>query len=266
MTTTMQNSELQFFSPKATHNPLRFYLPVDEALSVGRDRRFLMGGVGLAAAVDVLERATSRPLVWATAQYLSFAQPGSVVDLDVRAPVVGNHVTQARVVSHVGEKEIITVNAATGERAGQPQAQFVSAPAVPKPLDCDVLPPHDEVPGGLNARFERRQIPYPEGSSEGRTRMWVRSLAGDAVTSGLLAIVADYFLGTLSQCLGRETHNSSLDNTLRVHLLEDSEWLLCESRVTGMANGFCYGEMHILSERGTLLATGSQSGIVRFLD
>lgn len=263
----LNSDALHFFSPTATHNPLRFYLPVADSLAVGRERRFLMGGVGLASAIDVLERVTERPLIWATAQYLSFAEPGSVVDLDVRAPVVGNTVTQARVVSHVGEREILTVNGAMGMKPDQPTAQFVTPDlaALPRPETCELHEPHDNWPGGLNQRFERRSIPDERGLTLGRTRMWIRNREGDQVSAGYLAIVADYLLGSVGPLLGRETSTSSIDNTLRLHAIEQAEWLFCETQVTAVANGFCYGQMHIFADSGLLLATGSQSGIVRLM-
>ena len=70
-----------FYTPSPTHNPRRFTLPVSGEACVGPpNRQFLMGGVNLGAAITALEQSIGRPLVWATAQYLSFAQPSSVVD------------------------------------------------------------------------------------------------------------------------------------------------------------------------------------------
>ena len=54
--------------------------------------------------------------MWATAQYLSYAKPGSVVDVDVTIAVSGRNSTQARAVGHVADREIFTVNAALGAR------------------------------------------------------------------------------------------------------------------------------------------------------
>ena len=183
----------------------------------------------------------------------------------MHAPVVGNTVTQARVVSHVGEREILTVNGAMGAKAEQPAAQFVSPDlsALPKPEGCELIDPHDNWPGGLNERFERRRVPDESGLAQGRTRMWVRNREGDRVSAGYLAIVADYLLGSVGMLMGRETNTSSIDNTLRLHAIEQAEWLFCQTEVTAVANGLCYGQMHIFSEGGLLLATGSQSGIVR---
>ena len=79
----------------------------------------MFGGVGMAAAIGALERTCGRPVIWATAQYLSYARPPTVVDLDVCVPAAGKHTSQARVISHVGDKEILTVNAALGGRPSE---------------------------------------------------------------------------------------------------------------------------------------------------
>ncbi len=42
----------------------------------------------------------------------AYARPPSIVDLDVWASAAGKYNSQARVISHVGDKEILTVNAA----------------------------------------------------------------------------------------------------------------------------------------------------------
>src|SRR5213079_561970 len=76
-----------------THNPNRWYLPVVPGISTGGG--FLFGGCGLGAAISALEGTTGRPVVWATAQYLSFARPGSILDIDVTIAVEGRQTTQA---------------------------------------------------------------------------------------------------------------------------------------------------------------------------
>ncbi len=76
---------------------------------------FLWGGCGLGAAIEAMEGTTGRPVVWATAQYLSYANPPSIMDIDVVVANAGRSVTQARAVGHVGDREILTVNAALGQ-------------------------------------------------------------------------------------------------------------------------------------------------------
>ena len=56
--------------------------------------------------------SSGRECVWATSQYLSYANPGEVVDIDVTIAVEGHAITQARAVCHVADREILTVNAA----------------------------------------------------------------------------------------------------------------------------------------------------------
>ena len=38
---------------------------------------------GRVIAVEALEGTTGRPLIWATGQYLSYARPPSIMDIDV---------------------------------------------------------------------------------------------------------------------------------------------------------------------------------------
>ena len=73
---------------------------------------FLFGGCGLGAALVALERAAARPTIWSTAQYLSYAPTHSVLDLTVTLAAEGRRTTQGRVVGRVGDREILTVNAA----------------------------------------------------------------------------------------------------------------------------------------------------------
>src|SRR4051795_1544712 len=118
-----------FFDLRATHNPHRWFMPLTPDVCVGRpDEMFMFGGVGLASAIGAMERTTGRPLIWATAQYLAYARPPSVVDLDVWVPAAGKYNSQARVIGHVGDKEIFTVNAALGARPSELSGQWLTMP------------------------------------------------------------------------------------------------------------------------------------------
>ena len=104
----------QWLGLQPTHNPNRWYLPVVPGITTREG--FLFGGCGLGAAIEALEATSGRPVVWATAQYLSFARPGSVVDLEVTVAVDGRNTAQARAIGRVDAEEIITVNGALGRR------------------------------------------------------------------------------------------------------------------------------------------------------
>ena len=130
-----------FLGLEPTHNPFRWILPVTPGICTGGN--FLFGGCGLGAAISAMEATSGRHCIWATAQYLNYAKPGQVVDIDVTLAVVGHQMTQARAVCHVGNKEILTVNAALGERPFALDGQWESLPTdLPRPEDCPVRPHH----------------------------------------------------------------------------------------------------------------------------
>ena len=119
---------------RPTHNPLRWHLPVVPGISTGAG--FLFGGCGLGAAIAAMEGSTGRPVVWATAQYLSYARPGTTMDIDVTIAVEGRQTTQARAVGMVAGTEILTVNAALGERPLEMAGQWAQRPEVDLPDNC----------------------------------------------------------------------------------------------------------------------------------
>ena len=67
----------------------------------------------------------------------------------------------------------------------------------------------------------------------------------------------------ISQALGVWGGGNSLDNTLRVYALVPTEWVLLDIRIQALARGFGHGVVHLWAQDGTLLATASQSTIVR---
>ena len=70
---------LTFFGLEPTTNPSSWRLTVVPSLISGTGALF--GGCGLGAAIEVMEQATGRPCIWATAQGLSYAQPPSILTL-----------------------------------------------------------------------------------------------------------------------------------------------------------------------------------------
>ena len=78
-----------------------------------------------------------------------------------------------------------------------------------------------------------------------------------------LAVLGDYVPMGVGQALGILGGGNSLDNTLRVVRLVPTEWVLLDIRVHAVEPGFGHGLVHMFAEDGTLLATASQSCIVR---
>jgi acyl-CoA thioesterase len=263
-------SEL-FFDLRATHNPHRWYMPLSNAVCVGPPgNMFMFGGVGLASAVAAMERTCGRPVVWATAQYLSYAKPPSVVDLDVWTPVQGKYNTQARVVGHVDDREIFTVNAALGERPSEYSQQWIEMPEAPPPEACEAAEHWRGGGEGLHSRIEVRvarggfgQERIGNPALDGRSLLWIRPREGLAVDAPMLAIMADFVPSGVGNALGQNAGGNSLDNTLRIRRIVPTEWVLCDIRIHGVHGGFAHGAMSLFSQDGELMATASQSLIVR---
>jgi acyl-CoA thioesterase-2 len=238
------------------------------------DNLFMYGGIGLASAIAAMERTTGRPVIWATAQYLSYARPPSIVDLDVWVPVHGKYNSQARVIGHVGDKEIFTVNAALGSRESAVSHQWVEAPEMPAPEDCELSTLWTGQGWNLNSRLEVRVAPGRHGavprtgqlSADGRSVMWVRPRGDFAIDNSMLAIIADYVPSGVGAALGRQGGGNSLDNTLRIRRIVPTEWVLCDIHIHGMHAGFAHGDMRLFAQSGELMAVASQSVIVRSMD
>jgi acyl-CoA thioesterase-2 len=252
-----------------THNPTRWILPITPGISTGH--QFLFGGCGLGASIAALEATSGRPVVWATAQYLSYAKPPSIMDIDVTIAVEGRQVTQARAVSHVGDREILTVNAALGHRDVEAFGQWSTMPDVPSPDECGPRMPRfpgtDSIMDRIDVRLanarDMRELPGPP-SDDGRCALWARLPDVLEMSAATLAILGDYVPFGIGQALGAQAGGNSLDNTLRVATLVPSDWVLLDIRVHSVVNGFGHGVVHLWAQDGTLLAMASQSTIVRF--
>jgi acyl-CoA thioesterase len=258
-----------FLGLEATHNPHRWHFPVTQGLSTAGG--FLFGGCGLGAAIEALEGTTGRPLVWATAQYLSYAQPGSVVDVDVTVAVSGRQSSQARAVGHVADREIFTVNAALGSRPLDIDQTFVTPLDVPPPEACDPRPLR--IPGeeSIMSRLELRLASARawedlrgRPAEGGRSALWARIPDVLEPSAAALAILGDYVPFGIGQALGAFAGGNSLDNTLRVVRIVPTEWVLLDIQIDGIGNGFGHGTVHLYAQDGTLMASASQSTIVRY--
>lgn len=258
----------------ATDDPLRHALAVTPQLCVGHpDSQFLFGGAGLAAGLLAIETVTGRATVWAAAQYLSYARPGTRLDFAVTVPVTGRQTSQARVTARAGDAEILTVNAALGDRPGFPDAQWAQMPAVPPPEDCPAMD-YNWVrdPDDINARFDQRIAAGRFGgaradggpSPDGIARMWVALREPAAPIDRLaLAMMADFLPSGIGNALGTSAGGNSLDNTIRFGRLVPTRWVLADIRIHAVAQGFVHGRVHLFAEGGSLLATASQSMILR---
>jgi len=253
---------------QATHNPYRWVLPVTPGLCTGGG--FLFGGCGLGAAIEALEGTTGRPVVWATAQYLSYATPPSVLDIDVTVAVSGHQITQGRATGHVAAREVFTVNAALGERQLDHRGQWGTMPSVPPPDDSPPRAYRNVVDDSIMQRLDirlakgRDWLDLDGAPGDGTCALWARMPQMLDASTAALGILGDYVPFGVGQSLGVPAGGNSLDNTLRVYRVVPTEWVLVDVQVHAIQNGFGHGLVHLWAEDGTLMATASQSCIVRF--
>ena len=259
-----------FLGLEPTHNRFRWKLPVTSGICTGGD--FMFGGAGLGAALAAMEGTSGRETIWATAQYLSFARPGEYVDIDVTLAVEGHQMTQARAVCHVADREILTVNAALGQRDFPHEGQWEHVPA--RRAAARGLPVA-HAPHGHGQHRPRPPRPADgqgprlralDGTpGDGRTIMWARiPEVLDGVDGAALAVLGDFVPMGVGQALGIRGGGNSLDNTLRLVKLVPTDWVLLDIHVHAVERGFGHGLVHMFAEDGTLLATASQSCIMRF--
>jgi acyl-CoA thioesterase II len=246
---------------------LRWRLEVTEEVST--PGRFLYGGCALGAGLVALEHASGRATAWATAQYLSFAETGTILDIDVTLAVSGKGITQGRAVGRVSGREILTVNAALGEGQLVGVGTWVEPPDVPPPSSC----PERRLPAMFgNSVLNRVEIRTSSGRmmdaldgtpGSGSSSFWARVPGHLEPSAATLAIIGDYVSGGVSEPLGIRTMGRSLDNTIRVARLVPTEWILCDIRMEAFARGLAHGHAYLWSEDGILLAIASQTTSVR---
>ncbi len=245
---------------------MKWQLPVVPKTTGGRGSLF--GGAGLAAGIVALEQATEKPVIWATGQYLSLTQQPVTLDLEVLLPAVGRNVTQGRAVGHLGDQEVITVFGACGTRPDVASGVWFKMPEAKAPEDCEELARHHDgetIHEYVEVRLAEGMFGFSgSGTASGtnRTLLWTRmpQIEHDA---GALAIIADYMPSALGNALNRVMGCTSLDNTIRFANRAHSDWILCENTIEFVGHGFGYGNVNMWSDSGVLLATASQSFIVR---
>jgi len=237
-------------------------LPVDERNISGLNTLF--GGSAIAAAVGATEAASGRSLVWCTAQFLSQAKPGEVLIVDVDLRAEGRSMTQALIHGHVDGRAVIDVMAALGEREFPVEDTWVTMPDVPGP---DESPdrvwnsPLKTVSSEWRRRIAVGRVEWDssEPVSDGWSAMWVDTRTDGRVDAALLALLGDHVPFGIHQATPGSFSISSLDNTIRVVDVADSDWLLIEMKAHSLRRGIGQGHLHIWTRDGRLLATASQS-------
>ncbi len=211
-----------------------------------------MGGVTNAAAIEAMERATGKSLLWSTTQFLNTAPIETDFDIEVEIVGGGRRTPQARATLRDGDRLILATSGALGDREEAGGQSFEAMPDVPAPESC---PEHDgssaSLPGGLMSQFERRLA--NQDDERGNQSLWFRSVDAHPTCAGLLAILGDFISGAHPATRG----SIGLDNTLRVVMTPDTEWILTDTHIAHIGPRAIHGRMNIFTETGQLMAIAS---------
>ena len=214
---------------------------------------------------EMLESVTGSRVRWATARFLRAPGIGSELVLSQVADFVGRRSSHLTVTATHGDQVAFEVTAVVGR--GDPtgiSGQWAAMPEVPRPADCPAVPDRPEHARNAAGQADRRPARAGNGDRvPGRSSVWTRLKGGGTSTPAGLAWIADSIAAGISRSVGPLTLATSLDNTIRYAAAAQSEWVLVDVHAHASADGYAYGDVHLFSESGTLLATGSQTCIAR---
>ncbi|NJR80036.1 acyl-CoA thioesterase [Sphingomonas corticis] len=236
---------------------------------VGPERQpFLFGGVGLGTAVTAAEAHCERPARWITAQFLSAARPGDLLEVVVDPSRAGRAATQVMVSGSVGGKPVYRAMAALGSGRWEGSNSWSAPPRVPGPEGLERTT-HWRGDRGVHAGIEVRVVRGGYGARrpgehepDGRLILWARPRAG-AIDPAFLAVLADFVPAGLGSALGMHVGGTSLDNTLRVVDVASTDWVLVDVGVEALGSGIAHGSVRLYDRGGAPLAIGSQTMVVR---
>lgn len=236
----------------------------------------LFGGVGVAAGIVALQVVTDQPVVYLSCQFASKAEPPEELRIGTEILASGRTVSQARLTGMVGDRTVLNLMGATGMRTEEYPGTWRPMPDAPAPeelesmarsMDVEMFHQHTEIRMAHGSfGFSPEETPGRGVSTgEHRTLFWVR-MSNVAHDAAAIALLADYLPSAVGSVLGGQVFCSSLDNTIRfagpIEVDETSDWVLCESHVDYVGNGFGTNRGMLWRRDGTPLAVANQSVIV----
>lgn len=255
----------------ASVGPATFQTAAADHLCVGRkEQPFLFGGSAFAAAIDAFERVTDRPVIQASAQFVTAARPGEIISL---APVVlaaGRSVNQCAVSATIGDRLLLMAQGTTGSRNDPNVHQRTTPPDVPPPHLCAPRSVARLLSSKVNDLFEFRLATgeWPDradwiGAGGLDTVCWVRLRAGAEITRSVLAVIADCVALAIPSALGRPASGTSLDNSIRFIGPAARDQVLLSMRVDAIRGGIAHISSEISNEDGQVVALAAQSMVLR---
>lgn len=229
----------------------------------------LYGGTGIAVATRAMAELTGRLPAWITTRFLASARAGEVVRVVATVDAAGRRSSQVSVQGTTDDRVVFDVLGACGAGADDATTgQWVEMPEVPTPDDCPPLSRLPGVPPSFLDTLERRRafgsVPWEvDGPASSRLGLWTRVSGLPSTSPAMLAWLADCMPLGVGSALGRAPIGSSLDNTLRISGDQPGEWVLADIRPSASLRGYAHGDVLLWAEDGTLLATGSQTAVIR---
>lgn len=252
----------EFLGLEDAGGPGRTSFVVAPALS--RFDRRLYGGTAIAVSLAAIERVAGRDALWATTQFVSTAPTGARLECHAEVLAAGRRTTQVRVACTVdGDIVFVALGAAGDAKPGGLTGTQELRPTVVPPGEA---PPaftgfreDPDVGWHLAAEIRFARIEQHPAPGPGRMCLWVRFRDRRPVTAARLGFIADMVPVSIARGCGVNGAGVSLDNTLRIGPLVDTEWVLVDLRPHLANGGYGHGTVHLWADDGTLLATGSQS-------
>ncbi|HET6792788.1 MAG TPA: thioesterase family protein [Acidimicrobiales bacterium] len=226
----------------------------------------LFGGCATAAALVAASQLTDQPAFWVGVHFGKLAAAGSTVEVRGRVLGAGRTLTHLSVEATAAGAEVFSARITAGRRSSSTvEGHWSPVPDVAGPEESEPfdLPVHD---GTWAERFEWR-LAAGRGSSGGPVASWwVRPKGERPDPLVTLAVVADYVTYGVGRALGSPMGGLSVDNSLRIHRRELSEWLLLAVRPEAVADGLGFGSAYVYDSERRLLAVGGQTMVVNDWD
>jgi acyl-CoA thioesterase len=246
----------------------------------------LYGGTAIAVSIAAAEAVCDRDALWMTTQYVSTATLGRPVDVLTEVLAAGRRTQQVRVTGTDEAGEVVFASlGATGRHVeGGLTGEFESRPTVVAPDESEhwespftgmaraaglesVLPamPRDI---GFTTVLELRhaEVTHHPDPGPGRTCIWVRRRDRQPITPAVAAFLADMVPMSVARAFAVIAGGTSLDNTIRIGSFPDSEWVLIDLRPHLAVGDYAHGVAHVWSSDGHLMATASQTAVMRAFD
>ena len=246
----------------------------------------LYGGTAIAVSIVAAEQATERRALWMTTQFVSTAEVGEEIGVQVEVLAPGRRTNQVRVTGTVASGAAVFASVgATGHHAEAGiTGTFERAPVAVPPADSEVWDtpfaglvratgievPAERMPArtGFTTAIEMRHaevLDHPD-PGPGRLCVWARRVDGAPVTPALAAFMADMVPMSLAVASGVFAGGMSLDNSIRIGSFTETEWVLLDLRPHLAIGDYGHGSVHLWDTDGHLLGTASQTASLRRFD